>query len=231
MPGLHGNALLFSPLLAELNSENVECVEFPNNILQSYESLFQWLLKNFDWKQPRILIAESFSGPLALQLAAKFPETIKGVVLAASFCASPTNPSLALLPIRPLMAIKPPKKALRHFLIGEEATLDEVKNLRSIVSNIPAKVLSQRIRAILSLEASDCPAIRHTPLLILQAQDDNMVPWESQNQLRLHYEHAKTHWLDSPHLILQHSPEECAMLIKNFTNSHLQELCTSLPSF
>ncbi|MGJ8671735.1 alpha/beta fold hydrolase [Rubritalea sp.] len=217
LPGLHGTSRLFDPLIEALGEVAIELVNYPEDIPQSYDSLLAWLTHNLDWTIPRALVAESFSGPLALRLAEQFPNSVHALTLAASFCASPTNPSLALLPLRPLMLLRPTKGALRHFLIGEDASDMEVEALRKIVKSIPSKTLSQRIRAVLSLEVEQCPNIKHVPIQILQAQNDTMIPWEAQNQLRMMYGDATTHWLDAPHLLLQSLPEECAVLIKDFS--------------
>lgn len=221
LPGLHGTAALYDPLVQLLDSHPVECISYPEDIPQSYEKLSEWLISHVDWSKPRVLIAESFSGPLALLLASKFPHSVQALVLAASFCASPSNPNLALLPLRPLMMLRPPKAAIRHFLIGPTASNEKTKRLQSIVSSIPSKVLSQRVRSILSLEPADCPNLHDTPMLILQASDDNMIPWETQNQLCMHYPHATTHWLNSPHLILQECTLECHTLIAHFIATSL----------
>lgn len=219
LPGLHGTAALYGPLVRLLDEHPVECIRYPHDIPQSYAHLTDWLCNTIDWSKPRILIAESFSGPLAINVAAKFPYSVQALVLAASFCASPSNPSLALLPLRPLMMLKPPLATIRHFLIGSDASAAEATQLRSIVSSIPAKVLSQRIRSILTLEASDCPSLPETPMLILQASNDNLVPWDSQNQLCMHYDHAVSHWLEAPHLILQKCPAQCHALISHFLST------------
>ncbi|MFC5049854.1 alpha/beta fold hydrolase [Rubritalea spongiae] len=220
-PGLHGTSALFTPLVEALGDVPIELINYPTDISQSYDSLLDWTSKNIDWTIPRSLVAESFSGPLALRIAELQSHSVRALTLAASFCASPTNPSLALLPLRPLMLLRPTKGALRHFLIGEEASEQEVEELRNTVRSIPAKILSQRIRAILSLEENQCPKLENLPIQILQAQNDTMIHWEAQNQLRMQYEHATTHWLDAPHLILQTHPRECAILIKEFSTQQI----------
>ncbi|MEO1857181.1 MAG: alpha/beta hydrolase [Rubritalea sp.] len=224
LPGLHGDATLFPPLVKELGDVLTECIEYPTSIPQSYELLENWLIEEIDWDIPRFIIAESFSGPLALRLAKRFPESVQSLVLAASFCASPTTPNLALLPLRPLFMLSPPKRTLRHFLIGNDASERQVTELKKTVSKIPSKILSQRVRAILSLQPSDSPCLKNLPMLILQASDDNMIPWETQNQLRMRYEHATTHWLDGPHLILQSASAECAAIIKDFAKQPTQQV-------
>ena len=224
LPGLHGDTTLFPPLVEELGDVLTECVEYPTTISQSYESLEKWLSEQLDWQIPRVIIAESFSAPLALRLAKRFPGSVQSLVLAASFCASPKNPNLALLPLRHLLMLSPPRRTLRHFLIGDEASEQQVTELKKIVARIPSKVLSQRIRAILSLQPSDSPCLKNLPMLILQASDDNMIPWETQNQLCMHYDHATTHWLDGPHLILQSASAECASIIKDFAEQSTQQV-------
>lgn len=219
LPGLHGTSTLFDPLVRMLVGQPVECVCYPLDIPQSYESLTDWLINSLDWTKPRVIIAESFSGPLAINMTAEFPYSVKALVLAASFCSSPSNPSLAILPLRPLMMLTPPLAAIRHFLIGDDSSSLESKQLQHIVSSIPSKILSERIRAILTLQSSDCPSLTETPMLILQASHDNLIPWDTQNQLCMHYEHAICHWLESPHLLLQRCPRECYTLISHFLST------------
>lgn len=215
MPGLHGTDAMFQQIMPLLDGP-VECVNYPRDISQDYDTLFSWLEKHLDWSKPRVLIAESFSGPLALRLARRFPNSVEAVVIAASFCASPINPGLALLPLRPLFMVSPPSSALKHFLTGMDAKKEVLHSLKSVIKSLPSRILSQRIRSVLGLEQKDCPSLPGTPILLLQAQHDNLIPWESQTMLEQHYPHANVRWLDSPHLLLQTRPEEATRYIKDF---------------
>ena len=226
LPGMHGTADLFSPLIEALenfssranNSIKLQhhALSYPIDIEQSYPNLLEWLEKTVDLSTEKIIVAESFSTPLALRLAANHPDQIKAVVICAGFCASSASPSLALLPLRPLFMVSPPRAAVTHFLLGSDTSRDQVDLIRDNIKKIPAKPLSQRVRTILSLEESDTPVIPNTPVLLLQAQNDAVIPWEHQNQLEGHLPHSVTHWVDSPHLILQTNPQECAEHILQF---------------
>ena len=221
-PGLHGTPCLFTHLAENLGDVTIEYIEYPLDIPQSYTSLEKWLIQKLDWEVPRIIIAESFSGPLALRLAKRFPSSVRSLVLAASFCASPKNPNLALLPLRPLLMLKPPIRTLKYFFTSADVSDQFILQLKDTISKIPAKVLSERIRSILSLKQSDCPSLQDIPMLILQATDDNLIPWQTQNQLQIQYQHASTYWLDAPHLILQSNQEQCLAIIEEFiTNNSL----------
>ena len=217
LPGLHGNASLFSAIENELPAGvDTEFIELPTAGDQHYSALSSWLDEKLSSGRPRLLIAESFSGPLALALAELRPQEICGIVLAASFCDTPINPSLALLPLRPLFMVKPPSKALRHFLIGDDAQREDVTRLSKEIEKIPSATLANRVRAILELQEQDNPSLADTPMLLLQAQNDNLIPWEAQQRLEACYPHASVHWLESPHLILQQHPRQCLDAIHEF---------------
>ncbi|MFK7910793.1 MAG: alpha/beta fold hydrolase [Akkermansiaceae bacterium] len=222
LPGLHGTDELYEKLRANLPAEQAcEWVNLPAKGKQDYSYLSKWLdeeLDNLEGTQ-RVLIAESFSGPLATRLASLRPEEVSAVVLASSFCDAPLNPGIALLPLRPLFMVKPPRKALQHFLIGEESNDDEVQELRKIMRSISSSTLSRRVRAILELETEDSPQLKGLPMLILQAKDDNLIPWEAQQRLEARYPEARVHWIDSPHMILQKHPAVCIENIIDFVEN------------
>lgn len=226
LPGLHGSAELFAGVKSAVSSGvTVECIDLPCQGDQHYAILSAWLDEHLLAGRPRLLIAESFSGPIALRLAALRPDEVCGVVLAASFCDAPINPGIALLPLRPLFMVKPPLQALRHFLIGDDASNDEVTQLRSVIQKTPSGTLASRVRTVLELQEQDNPPLPDVPMLILQAQDDNLVPWDAQQRLEACYPEASVHWVESPHLILQQHPKQCLQCIENFAEeiSHSKE--------
>lgn len=202
-----------------------EFVNLPSKGKQDYVTLALQLHKELPVcknDKKRLLIAESFSGPLAIRLAALRPDEIGGIVLASSFCNAPLKRgiaiSVALLPLRPLFLVKPPRSALRHFLIGDDVNDSELEVLRKVMEEIPSSTLSKRVRTIIELMQDDNPDLPDIPVLILQAQNDNLVPWEAQSNLESYYPQAKTHWLEAPHLIFQRRPDECLRHIMDFAS-------------
>lgn len=227
LPGLHGTDDLFDDLVGQLSllevSFQATLVNYPPDLNQSYQKLFDWLCSHLALDQKKapnkaniVIIAESFSTPLALKLADRFPQQVKAVIIGGGFCASPTNPGFALLPLRPLFMIAPPRSAVRHFLTGNESPPELVAKVHSAVKKVSSRVLTQRIRSILTLEEQQTPTIPKTPILLLQAEHDAVIPWEIQNQLEQHLPHAKCHWIESPHLIFQAQPQTCASRIVAF---------------
>jgi len=217
LPGLHGTPEMFGRLKKALPSRiETEMIELPTKGDQHYSTLSTWLNDTLSTGRPRLIIAESFSGPLALRLAALRPSEICGIVLAASFCDAPIHPGIALLPLRPLFMVQPPRSALRHFLIGDDAEDEDINHLRKVVQKVPAKTLTSRVRTVLELQEQDNPSLPNIPMLLLQAQNDNLVPWDAQQRLEACYPKADVHWIESPHLILQRHPEQCLNFIQRF---------------
>lgn len=221
LPGLHGTDALFGKLRSALpETQACEWIDLPAKGKQDYHTLSRWLddqLPRLENKK-RLIVAESFSGPLAMMFASKRADEVAGLVQAASFCHAPLNPGIALLPLRPLFMVKPHRKALEHFLIGNDASDEEIEELTQVIQSIPSATLAKRVRAILELEEADSPELKDMPMLLLQAQEDNLVPWEAQQRLEAHYPNARVHWIPSPHMILQRHPTDCVEKIMDFVS-------------
>lgn len=225
LPGLHGTSELFEEIRNILPiGVKSEFIELPTRGKQHYPHLKNWLTARLSSGVPRILIAESFSGPLALQYSKQKPNEVCGVILAASFCTSPIHSGLAMLPLRPIFMISPPHVVLRHLLIGKDADKEQLITLSKVIQTCPSSTLSNRVRAILQLQEDDIPKLPHTPMMLLQARYDNLISIATQQQLEARYSHASVKLLDSPHLILQRRPETCLNYIKEFVSGiHLKK--------
>lgn len=219
LPGLHGTPGLFGKIRECIPAgQRCEWITLPTKGKQHYGHLADWLdgeLETLEGKQ-RVLVAESFSGPLALRLASRRQGEVAAVVLAASFCDAPLNPGIALLPLRPLFMVKPPRKALEHFLIGPDAGDDDVALLTEAIQHIPSSTLSKRVRAVLELGPGESPPLKDVPMLILQARNDGLIPWEAQQRLEARYPGAQVHWIEAPHMVLQRQPAACVGSITAF---------------
>ncbi len=227
LPGLHGTDDLYDHLLEHLESEvsfQRTLINYPDDINQSYGKLTAWLSAHLflDEINPTsvhhktVIIAESFSTVIALQLAEKFPEKIDGVIISGGFCSSPVPTIFSYIPLRPFFFIKPPLTIIRRYLTGSTCPLDLVKDVRSVMKKVSTKRITQRLRSIFALEEESVPSISSTPIMLLQAEHDEVISWEKQNQLEQHLPHAEAHWLDAPHLIFQVQPSDSATLILEF---------------
>ncbi len=89
LPGLDGTGRLFAPLRRELGPHfDSMVVAYPADRLRNYDELSADVAKQLPSSQ-FTLVAESFSGPVALKVAARNPPGLVAVVLCASFAACP----------------------------------------------------------------------------------------------------------------------------------------------
>ncbi len=219
LPGLDGTGDLFAPLLAELpEAFETRVVRYPHDHLLGYEALASLIEEQLPTSQTFALVGESFSGPLALMVAAKAPPGLAAVALVASFHRRPVAPWLAAL--RPMMSAilsrPPPELVVRHLLAGSEAPADLIAKFRAAVARVRPEVLSARVRAALDVDASDALAACRVPLLYLGGTEDRLLRRAIPDEIRAILPSAEVHQLPAPHLILQRRPHEAAAALRDF---------------
>ncbi|HBP02831.1 MAG TPA: alpha/beta hydrolase, partial [Stenotrophomonas sp.] len=90
LPGLDGSGRLSTPFLPALQAHGLttQAITLPAQGGQDHAKLAQRLRSQLPG-HPFILLAESFSGPLAVELATRHPTGLRGLVLAATFARRP----------------------------------------------------------------------------------------------------------------------------------------------
>ena len=218
LPGLDGTTQLFQTALTlDWSGMRAAAIALPEQGPQDYESLTKVLAPTLP-SGDLVLLAESFSTPLAMLLAASQPDRVKAVVLIAGFCANPQPSGLGWLPLQPLLALTPPAFLLKQFLTGEEAPAELLATLTKAIGGVPGATLAERVRVALALREADCPNLGELPVLLLQARHDRVIPWDAQSQLERHFPDATCHWIDGPHLLMQTRCEACRNAVLDFLN-------------
>lgn len=115
LPGMDGTGELLAEFAAALAPEfDATIVSYPNDVVLDYPALTALVQDLLPQDQPYALIAESFSGPIAIRLAATKPTGLVGVVLCASFAKAPQP---RLLPFAGLLRFVPFRKIPALFLM------------------------------------------------------------------------------------------------------------------
>ena len=82
LPGMDGSGLFFRDFIAALGpSVRTVVVAYPPDRALDYAALEAIAHQSIPADQPFILVGESFSGPIAIGLAALWPERLAGLVL------------------------------------------------------------------------------------------------------------------------------------------------------
>src|SRR5580692_9853251 len=89
---MDGTGNLFDGFIEALPREfETKTVRFPPDAIHSYGELFQIVQSAIPESDPFVLLAESFSTPLAIQCAAANPPNLKALVICAGFARSPAR--------------------------------------------------------------------------------------------------------------------------------------------
>lgn len=213
LPGLDGTGNLFSCLLRFLPKEKVTVIALPDFGEQTYEALLDYCQDRMP-NEPYILVAESFSGPIGIRLAAKDNGLMKKLVLVATF-ASPPKPFISklcsFLPIKSLIRMPLSGLASRVLFLGWSTPKEILESFLSSVASVPSEVVAQRLRVVSSfqLEVSSVSV----PTVYVQPTNDVLVPRKSFNIIEKLAVNIELKRVNGPHFILQANPKECAEII------------------
>jgi pimeloyl-ACP methyl ester carboxylesterase len=183
----------------------------PNDRPRGYSDLAAWVIEQLP-AEPVAVIAESFSGPLALLVADRCPR-VTAIVLCASFVEAPHPSVLARLPT--FIWSRPPPSTLISFLLtgGDRALGNAV---RRAIADVPGPVIAARIAAALSVDVVAELERFSKPLLLLAAQLDRVIPARCSRRARALKPSAHFVELRAPHLVLQSHPAEAWRKIAPF---------------
>lgn len=88
LPGMHGTGELLAPLADQLSMRRpVQIIAYPNDRALGYNDLIKFVIARVP-KDKFVVLGESFSGPIAIEVAAS-EKRVAGLVLASSFARSP----------------------------------------------------------------------------------------------------------------------------------------------
>ncbi len=212
LPGIDGSGRLFGPLLAAgPRGLAPEIVSFPPDAPLGYDAL----LDRVRAALPRgrfLLVAESFSGPLAIRLAAERPRGLAGLVLAATFLHRPLHPLLH--PIRGLVGarlfgVAMPAALVRHFMAGPDAPDALVREVQAAVGATTPEVMALRAMEALRTDVRAELGRVEVPILVLSPSRDRLIRADVGDEILGLRPDADVVQLDAPHMILQRAPHAC----------------------
>lgn len=215
LPGLDGAEALRAEFAAALAPEfDATVLSYPDDA-GDYDVLTGWVRERLPTGEDFVLIAESFSGPIAIRLAAMRPPGLAGVVLAVTFARAP-RPRLAALRLlaRPLLLRRLPMAPAMFFLMGRWSTHGWTQRLRTALAAVEPRARYRRLLAAATVDVSPLVADIECPILYLQASHDRIVPAECWRTIRDRGRNAVCIGIQGPHMLLQARPQECAAAVK-----------------
>ncbi|MRR16839.1 MAG: PAS domain S-box protein [Deltaproteobacteria bacterium] len=217
MPGLDGTGKSFEPLLPLIADDNrVTVVSYPADRILSFEETVESAARQIPDDIPPVVIAESFSGPVAVRMIASGRVKAQALVLCATF-ARPPHPfiwrivHLLRLPIfiRPLTS-----GSFFNYVMGDPRQAAALRPLwEKVHAAVPPHVLASRLSLLNRVDVTRDLRRLDIPCLYLQATDDRIVPANCLSVFERNLAYLTVKKIKAPHFILQSAPETCLAAI------------------
>jgi pimeloyl-[acyl-carrier protein] methyl ester esterase len=220
LPGMDGTGELFGKFVDALPGEIASTiVRYPMSRLAASSELLGLVREGTLADESFVLLAESFSTPLAIEFAASRPTGLKGVILCAGFASNPARGwwRWAAYVLAPILFRLPLTKAAAEFLlIGPNAPEALLEGVRDALGSVDPMVLAGRLRATLACDAKAELGRIEVPILYVQGKEDRLVSRSSLREMRRLRPQIFVAGIAGPHLILQREPEKSAEAVVRF---------------
>lgn len=220
LPGMDGTGMLFADFTKLLpNWIEPRVVSYPSNQKLTYDELLPIVKSALPSDEPFVILAESFSTPLAVRIAAQAPRGLRALVLCAGFVSRPRRDflsciALVLAPAFFLFGL--PESVCRRFLLGSAAPKSLVDRVRSIVSTVSSRVLVHRFMSVSSCDCRRALQSVSVPLLYVAGTEDRLVPMAAFTTIRQAKTDSALVTINAPHLVLQSNPRESVGALLEF---------------
>ncbi len=218
LPGIDGTELFFGPLLAALPPWiRPQVVTYPMSGGNGYADLLPLVETSAAATPDFFVLGWSFSGPLALMLAARQPRRTRGVILCSSFVRPPLHvPAwLRLATIAPTVGlIRLARRAPSRVFGARSPALAQVQAMTW--SRVPSRTMAERARAILNVDARDLLRRCASPVLYLAAAQDSVVPRRNAEEVARELPATRIATIDGHHLALFTNASAAAEIIASF---------------
>ena len=218
LPGLDGTGFLFDPLLAALPPEisTLTC-GYPGDFFLPPACLAKTVAERIADHGEVVILAESWSGLVCLELLRQKPANVAGVIFVACF-AEPPRPVLLslsrLLPLSMLMRLPLPAAMVRRYCLGAQAGAGQLTLFRKALAAVRPEVLAARVKSLRHFGPYEEPIVPSA--FYIQAAQDRLIPPSSVDAFREMSPNVAVHRVEGPHFLLQSRPAECAVVVADF---------------
>lgn len=220
LPGLDGTGLLFANLINQLEEDfEVTSISYPSKSQCSLDDLAEIVKNQMPDPRNSVLLAESFSGLVALTLLEKLPVSPKGIIFGMCFVEPPFQALLRVTSKFPITQIPwgcIPDAIYRRFCLGNLANKEQLENLKNVLSQVDPAAIFQRLRLIETFRIPKNSKNLEIPCLYIQATKDRLITNKSSIWFSQNFENFFLIEIPGPHFLFQSHVEQCAKSILNF---------------
>lgn len=217
LPGLNGTIGLFDPLLAVATDDyELMVIGYPTHEVKSYAELTDYVLEKISAIEGKfVVVGESFSGPIAVFLAANNIRGLSGIILVATFIRPPYFSFFNYLPWTLIFKLAQPVYWLRiNISSSNKASILKAASIE--LQKVKPRVLAGRVKAALTVDASGALEKVQIPVAYFRADYDVLVPaWNVKKILAVKPD-VNVVRFNSQHFLLQSVPREAWNAIDKF---------------
>lgn len=218
LPGLDGTGRLFAPLLAALpKTIRAITVAYPPNEPLDLAALATLVQRGLPAGKS-VLLAESFSGLVALTLLKDAAARISGLLFVGAFAEPPRPLLLRMAPLASRSAAllrSTPAFLLRQYCLGPDATTADLNLLRETLASVSPKVIGHRLSLVAARHSfGKLPA--DIAACYIRASQDRLVPSACSTWFEQKLHRCELREIEGPHFLLQARPREAASAITDF---------------
>ena len=215
LPGMDGTAELLKDVSDRLSAHRrTRVIAYPTQRAMNYDQLTA-LVEELVPNEPFVILGESFSGPIAIEIAARKKNHVAGLVLAATFAKHPMPAPFSAL-ARAFNHTWIPRYVSEAALLGSKGTPEIRTALAEALSKVSSNVIRMRIIEALQVDMRSTLKEIVCPTLCLTGQQDRLVGRGCANAIRSALADCEIQVLDAPHMLLQTNASEAADIIARF---------------
>lgn len=177
--GFGWNGAIVSDFVAALpDMISATTVAYPAKEVLPYSDLRRFVSATIPEWESFVLLAESFSSPLAVEFTASNPPNLAALIICAGFVSRPLGgcSSLAKALTWPwLFKVNAPRFILEYFAMGQNAPPALIQPFRRVLRSVSPEILSGRIRKAMNSDARRTLAQTTVPLLYVDGTEDHLL--------------------------------------------------------
>jgi pimeloyl-ACP methyl ester carboxylesterase len=209
LPGLDGSGQFFGNSLSYFEAYgDVLTICYPTSGSQSYADLADFVALQLPENDAFVVVAESFSGPIGIDLASRNISAMQGLLLSASFFSDPFGlSSSALANVVGLARFLPipPAALLQWLLLGDDKS-QLASALRTFLLAYNRQTLIKRGETALKADVVQKLKIIEMPVVSLVARQDRLIARDFSIWTR--FTNVEAILIDGPHFLLQEGDED-----------------------
>jgi len=220
LPGLDGTGELFAPFIDALGGFATQVVVYPPDRAMTYAEHESFVRDQLPTHEDFVLLAESFSGPIGISIAAAAPARLKGLVLCCTFASNPLpvfGPFARLIGAAPAFLVPPALMA--PWLYADRATPELRRAHAQAMSRVSPTAVRARVAAVLAVDYRELLRRIEVPMIYLRARKDRLIPGSAGRAIRERQPDCEFTEVDAPHFLLQTEPQACAAAVLRFLHS------------